>query len=110
MAALGALLYRSAMAETAMKITLSVTPFDAGRVIRSWRQRIGLTQKGLAKALSVTFSTVSRWENGRVKPSELAWREMARLAVERNCPLHDADAGAALAPWVTSSVTARASR
>jgi DNA-binding transcriptional regulator YiaG len=81
------------MAETAMKIALSsVAPCDAGRVIRSWRQRIGLTQKGLAKALSVTFSTVSRWENGRVKPSKLAWCEMARLAAERNCPLVEADA------------------
>jgi len=62
-------------------------PPHAGRIIRSWRRRIGLTQEGLAQALSVTFSTVSRWENGHVKPSKLAWRALEQLAAERNCPL-----------------------
>src|SRR6266566_5288932 len=33
-------------------------PREAGRIIRAWRRRIGLTQEGLAQALSVTFSTV----------------------------------------------------
>jgi DNA-binding transcriptional regulator YiaG len=65
-------------------------PADAGRIIRAWRRRIGLTQEGLAQALSVTFSTVSRWENGHVQPSKLAWRAMEQLASERGCPLVDA--------------------
>jgi putative transcriptional regulator len=62
-------------------------PSDAGRIIRAWRQRAGLTQEGLAQALSVTFSTVSRWENGHVLPSKLAWRALQQLAQERACPL-----------------------
>ena len=62
-------------------------PNDAGRIIRAWRQRTGLTQEGLAQALSVTFSTVSRWENGHVLPSKLAWRALQQLAEERSCPL-----------------------
>jgi len=62
-------------------------PSDAGRLIRAWRQRAGLTQEGLAQALSVTFSTVSRWENGHVLPSKLAWRALQQLADERGCPL-----------------------
>ena len=62
-------------------------PSDAGRIIRAWRQRAGLTQEGLAQALSVTFSTVSRWENGHVLPSKLAWRALTQLADERACPL-----------------------
>jgi len=45
---------------------------DTGRMIRAWRHRSGLTQEALAQALGVTFSTVSRWENGRVRPSSLA--------------------------------------
>jgi DNA-binding transcriptional regulator YiaG len=62
-------------------------PPNAGRAIRAWRRRVGLTQEGLAEALSVTFSTVSRWENGHVRPSKLAWRALQQLAAERGCPL-----------------------
>jgi DNA-binding transcriptional regulator YiaG len=49
----------------------TVPPPDTARMIRAWRQRAGLTQEDLAHALGVTFSTVSRWENGHVRPSSL---------------------------------------
>jgi len=62
-----------------------------GHLIRNWRLRIGLTQEGLAAALSVTFSTVSRWENGHVKPSNLAWKALEQLAIERGTPLGTVD-------------------
>jgi hypothetical protein len=58
------------------------TPRSA-RVIRAWRSRMGLTQEAL--------STVSRWENGHVVPSKLAWRALQNLAAERGCPLDDPD-------------------
>jgi transcriptional regulator with XRE-family HTH domain len=67
-------------------------PPHAARLIRAWRLRLGLTQEGLARALSVTFSTVSRWENGHVLPSKLAWRALRELAEARGCPL-EPDAG-----------------
>ena len=62
-------------------------PEDAGRIIRAWREQIGLTQEALAEALYVTFSTVSRWENGHVRPSKLAWKAIERLARERGVAL-----------------------
>jgi len=62
-------------------------PPHAAQVIRDWRRRLGFTQEGLARALSVTFSTVSRWENGHVLPSKLAWRALQQLANARGCPL-----------------------
>jgi putative transcriptional regulator len=65
----------------------SGSPTQAARIIRAWRRRVGLTQEGLAQALNVTFSTVSRWENGHVLPSKLAWRALQQLATERGCPL-----------------------
>ena len=64
-------------------------PPDASRMIRAWRQRTGLTQEHLAHALGVTFSTVSRWENGHVRPSSLAWKALVQVAVERGSPLAD---------------------
>jgi DNA-binding transcriptional regulator YiaG len=80
------------MSSTAAR-KLSGPPPHAGRIIRAWRRRIGMTQEGLAQALSVTFSTVSRWENGHVRPSKLAWRAIEQLAAERGAPLGD-DPGA----------------
>src|ERR1041384_4057599 len=81
----------------AVMSTLSLSaPRDAGRLIWLWRQRVGLTQEALAGALSVTFSTVSRWENGHVQPSRLAWRAITQLAAERNCPLDHPDGGDAV--------------
>jgi len=70
-----------------MNTNTHTPPQDAGQVVRAWRQRVGLTQEGLAQALSVTFSTVSRWENGHVLPSKLAWRALQQLSSERGIPL-----------------------
>ena len=40
-----------------------------------------------ARALGISFSTVSRWENGRMKPSRLAWQGLHQLAAENGWPL-----------------------
>lgn len=39
--------------------------------IRSLRLRLGLTQEAFARRLGVSITTVSRWENGQVKPRGL---------------------------------------
>ena len=75
-------------ADAAPKKTVPPPP-DAARMIRAWRQRAGLTQEALAHTLGVTFSTVSRWENGHVRPSSLAWKALVQVAVERGSPLAD---------------------
>ena len=62
-------------------------PPDAGHLIRAFRLRVGLTVEQLAHALGISFSTVSRWENGRMKPSRLAWQALAQLAAENGRPL-----------------------
>jgi hypothetical protein len=69
-------------------------------VIRAWRQRVGLTQEGLAQALSVTFSTVSRWENGHVLPSKLAWRALQ----------HSPTSAASASPTATSRPSCAATK
>jgi len=63
------------------------SPLDASQRIRTWRHRVGYTSEELAHALGMTFSTVSRWENGHSRPSRLAWRILQQLAAEREIPL-----------------------
>ena len=60
----------------------TVPPPNVAHIIRVWRQCTGLTQEDLAHALGVTFSTVSRWENGHVRPSSLAWKALVQVAAE----------------------------
>lgn len=42
------------------------------KTLKEIRTTLGLTQIIFAQKLHVSFSTVNRWENGRVKPNSLA--------------------------------------
>lgn len=52
---------------------------DLAQVVRSVRERLGLTQQELAVRLGVALPTVSRWENGRHRPSKLALDKIEAL-------------------------------
>ena len=41
-------------------------------VVRYIRKELGLSQEQLARELSISFSTVNRWENGKAHPSQMA--------------------------------------
>lgn len=41
-------------------------------MVKQVRIQLNLTQKQLADALSVSFTTINRWENSHVMPSKLA--------------------------------------
>jgi len=41
-------------------------------VIKKVRLELKLSQQQLALALNVSYSTINRWENGHVEPSNLA--------------------------------------
>ncbi|MCL6613252.1 MAG: DUF3883 domain-containing protein [Firmicutes bacterium] len=47
--------------------------------IKQLRGILGLTQQALADRLGVSFATVNRWENGRVKPSQFYWNQLKEL-------------------------------
>ncbi len=49
------------------------------RLVRDLRQITGLTQEKFAARIGVTFPTVSRWENGRARPSPLAMLRIEEL-------------------------------
>lgn len=50
--------------------------------IKRLRARLGLTQVNLAERLGVSFLTVNRWENSKVKPSQLSWNRLLEIAGE----------------------------
>ena len=52
------------------------TQADIPRLVRTLRERTGLTQEKFAAKLGVTFPTINRWENGRAKPSPLALKQI----------------------------------
>lgn len=43
------------------------------------RMRLGLSQEEFAHKVSVSFTTVNRWENGKTKPSKLAQKQITLL-------------------------------
>ena len=55
---------------------------DLAQVVRSVRERLGLTQQELAVRLGVALPTVSRWENSRHSPSRLARDKIEALLHE----------------------------
>ena len=52
------------------------------RLVKSLRERLGLSQEKLAARMGVTFSSVNRWENAHSKPSPLAVQKLEELVVE----------------------------
>ena len=56
-----------------------MAPFDDPARIRELRESLRLTQEEFARELGVSFTTVSRWENGHGKPSPLALRQLLDL-------------------------------
>ena len=51
----------------------------ANKDIKEMRKSLKLTQAEFARKLKVDVITVSRWERGAQKPSQLARRQLARL-------------------------------
>ena len=45
---------------------------EYAKFVKSVRKKLNLSQKELAEALNVSYSTINRWENSHVTPSNLA--------------------------------------
>ena len=52
---------------------------DFGDQVKYVRKKLHLSQTELGKLLSVNFTTVNRWENGRTEPSYKAIRAFEAL-------------------------------
>ncbi|EAW36048.1 DNA-binding transcriptional regulator [Lyngbya sp. PCC 8106] len=63
-----------------MPVTTPVS--DIPNLVRTLRERLGLSQEKLAASLGVSFQTVNRWERGRAKPSQLALNAIEQKLAE----------------------------
>ena len=50
--------------------------------IKALREALGLSQEQLARDLGVSFTTISRWEQGHTKPSPLAIERLEQIRKE----------------------------
>ena len=55
-------------------------PRTLTEILQGLREQLGhLSQERLAQRIGVSFSTISRWENGKGKPSPLARNKLVAL-------------------------------
>lgn len=50
------------------------TSADIPHLIKTLRERLGLSQTKFAKHLGISFQTVNGWENGHYRPSPMAMK------------------------------------
>ena len=51
--------------------------------LRALRRERGWSQEDLARELGVSFASISRWENGKAKPSKMASASIKRLLLRK---------------------------
>lgn len=44
---------------------------EFSRIVKIVREKTGMNQEDLARALNVSFATINRWENGKTHPNKL---------------------------------------
>ncbi|MDZ8238684.1 MAG: helix-turn-helix transcriptional regulator [Nostoc sp. ChiQUE01a] len=52
---------------------------NIGKLVRTLRQELNLSQEKFAAEFGVTFATINRWENKRATPSPLAMQRISTL-------------------------------
>lgn len=57
--------------------------------IKFVRQKVFMTQEAFAKALSVAYSTVNRWEAGKTIPSMTAMKNIKKLCDENDISFNE---------------------
>ena len=48
-----------------------VENMEFAQLVRLTRQKLGMSQEDLARALHISFATVNRWENRKTRPNQL---------------------------------------
>lgn len=62
---------------------------DIPEIISQLRKKLGLTQEELASKLDVSFTTLNRWENGKIEPHGKAKKAILKLIEESDIDSED---------------------
>jgi transcriptional regulator with XRE-family HTH domain len=80
-------------------------------LVKSLRERLGLTQEQFAHEVGVTFSTVNQWENGRRRPQPFLLKRLLEietsLGSDKAGRLKKAEAQAFKKRWETVNAAER---
>ena len=49
-----------------------VISMDFPSIVKMAREKTGMSQEDLARAINVSFATINRWENGKTSPNKMA--------------------------------------
>lgn len=60
-------------------------------LVKKARQHLNISQEQLARELSVSFSTVNRWENGKAKPNNLAKNAFRDFCKKNNLDIENGE-------------------
>jgi len=52
-------------------------------ILKEVRKQLNISQETLARELKVSYATLNRWENNRVKPSRLAMVQLKDFCAEK---------------------------
>ncbi|MDR1247609.1 MAG: helix-turn-helix domain-containing protein [Clostridiales Family XIII bacterium] len=52
-------------------------------ILKQIRKKLAISQESLARELSVSFATLNRWENNRVRPSRLGVLQLRDFCVAK---------------------------
>jgi len=55
-------------------------------ILKAIRKELSLSQETLARDLNVSYATLNRWENNKVKPSRLALDKLKEYCASKGIP------------------------
>ncbi|HCT37752.1 MAG TPA: transcriptional regulator [Firmicutes bacterium] len=62
---------------------------DFSVIVKMVREKMNMSQEDLARALSVSFATINRWENGKTHPNKLTMQVFISFCEQNGISVKD---------------------
>ena len=67
---------------------------DFPAVVKYVREKTGMSQEDLARAINVSFASINRWENGKNRPNKLALSVFTSYCKQKGIDIDELKEGA----------------